>query len=139
MPSQSFQELILKRLIALLPFLLFAANLSAATSNVAFICGDDLNDWVGCMNGHPQARTSAIDSLAARGTLFTNAHCQAPICGPSRASFLLGRHPHETGLYDQPRGKAKMIDDAKAGYHPAVGFGAVNAWFTEFYAELQED
>ena len=87
---------------------------SAVQPNVLFICVDDLNDWVGCLGGHPQAKTPYIDALAARGTLFDNAHCQAPICGPSRASFLSGRYPHETGLYDQPRSKqGKMIDDAK--------------------------
>ena len=80
--------------------------------NVLLICIDDLNDWVGCMGGHPQAKTPNIDAIAARGTLFTNAHCQSPICGPSRASFLSGRYPHETGLYNQPRSKKmKMVDD----------------------------
>ena len=44
--------------------------------NVLFITIDDLNDWVGCLGGHPQARTPNIDRLASRGTLFTNAHCQ---------------------------------------------------------------
>jgi arylsulfatase A-like enzyme len=86
---------------------------AAPPKNVLLICVDDLNDWIGCMGGHPQAKTPAMDDLAAQGTLFTNAHCQAPICGPSRASFLSGRYPHETGLYDQPRGKGKMIDDVK--------------------------
>ncbi len=43
-----------------------------------------------------------MDALASRGTLFTNAHCQAPICGPSRASLLTGRYPSSTGLYVQP-------------------------------------
>ena len=85
---------------------------AAKRPNVLFIAVDDLNDWVGCLGGHPQAHTPNIDRLAARGTNFTNAHCQAPICGPSRASFLSGRYPFETGLYDQPRGKAKMVDDA---------------------------
>ena len=102
-----------KRLIALTSFCLLATSLAAAPrKNVLFICVDDLNDWVGCMGGHPQAKTPVMDALAAQGTLFKNAHCQAPICGPSRASFLSGRYPHETGLYDQPRGKGKMIDDA---------------------------
>lgn len=101
----------MKKLIALLALALTAINLSAAPKNVLFICVDDLNDWVGCMGGHPQAKTPYMDALAARGTLFKNAHCQAPICGPSRASFLSGRYVHETGLYDQPRGKGKMIDD----------------------------
>ena len=72
--------------------------------NVLLIAIDDLNDWVGCLDGHPQAKTPNIDRLARRGTLFTNAHCQGPICGPSRASFLSGLYPHTTGIYDQPDG-----------------------------------
>lgn len=55
--------------------------------NVLLIAVDDLNDWVGCLEGHPQAKTPNIDRLARRGTLFTNAHCQAPLCNPSRSSF----------------------------------------------------
>ena len=31
--------------------------------------------------------------------LFTNAHCQAPICNPSRVSMLTGRYPSTTGVY----------------------------------------
>ena len=72
------------------------------TPNVLFIAIDDLNDWVGCLGGHPQATTPNIDRIAARGTLFTNAHCQGPICGPSRASLLSGLYPHSTGVYQQP-------------------------------------
>ena len=53
--------------------------------NVLFIAVDDLNDWVGCLGGHPQARTPHLDRLAERSVLFSNAHCQAPICNPSRA------------------------------------------------------
>lgn len=60
---------------------------------------DDLNDWVGCLGGHPQAKTPNIDRLAKMGTLFTNAHCQSPVCNPSRASMMTGRYPHSTGIY----------------------------------------
>ena len=35
--------------------------------NVLFIAIDDLNDWVGCLGGHPQVRTPNIDRLARRG------------------------------------------------------------------------
>ncbi len=99
-------------------FVVFAGTLDLpaeaappARPNVLFIAIDDLNDWVGCLGGQPQTRTPHIDRLAERGTLFTNAHCQGPICGPSRASLLSGLYSHTTGVYQQPRGSA-MRDDA---------------------------
>ncbi len=84
-----------------LPFLSPAEE---APPNVLFIAIDDLNDWIGCLKTHPQVQTPNIDRLADRGTLFTNAHCQAPICGPSRASLLSGLYPFTTGIYQQPTG-----------------------------------
>lgn len=44
-------------------------------------------------------RTPHLAALAARGTTFQRAYCQAPICNPSRASFLTGRRPTSTGVY----------------------------------------
>ena len=67
--------------------------------NILLISIDDLNDWTSSLGGHPQAKTPNIDRLADRGTLFSNAHCQSPVCNPSRASMLTGRHPHTSGIY----------------------------------------
>jgi arylsulfatase A-like enzyme len=67
--------------------------------NVVLIAIDDLNDWIGCMGGHPQAQTPNMDRLAKRGVLFTNAHCQSPVCNPSRASMMSGVYPETSGLY----------------------------------------
>lgn len=67
--------------------------------NVLFIVIDDLNDWVGCLGGHPQAQTPNMDRLAARGVVFTNAHVQAPLSNPSRSSVLTGFRPSSTGIY----------------------------------------
>ena len=67
--------------------------------NVLMIAVDDLNDWLGCLGGHPQAKTPHIDRLARRGVLFANAHCQAPICNPSRVSLLTGTLPSSSGIY----------------------------------------
>jgi arylsulfatase A-like enzyme len=67
--------------------------------NVLFIFCDDLNDSVEGFGGHPQARTPNLDELAGEGIRFTNAHSADPICGPSRASFLTGIYPHNSGLY----------------------------------------
>lgn len=81
-----------------------------ARKNVLFIAVDDLNDWVGCLGGHPQVKTPHIDGLAARGTVFTSAHCQAPLCNPSRSSLLTGLRPSTTGIY----GLAPGIRDVEA-------------------------
>ncbi len=79
---------------------LVAASLEAAERpNILFIAIDDLNDWIGCLEGHPQAQTPRMDALAAQGTLFTNAHCQTPLCNPSRTSLMLSRRPTSTGIY----------------------------------------
>ena len=67
--------------------------------NVLFIAIDDQNDWIGCLGGHPQIKTPNIDSLAARGTLFLNAHCQSPLCNSSRTSLMTGLRPSTTGIY----------------------------------------
>ena len=67
--------------------------------NVLFISIDDLNDWLGCYGGHPQVQTPHIDRFAQQGVLFSNAHCQAPICNPSRVSMFLGKLPSTTGMY----------------------------------------
>src|SRR5204862_2355242 len=88
---------------SLLAVLFLAAAQAFAASvpkpNVLFIAIDDQNDWIGCLGGHPQVKTPHLDALAARGTLFTSAHCQAPLCHPSRSSLLTGLRPSTTGIY----------------------------------------
>ncbi len=90
----------LRILLSTLMFLgVLHRSAAAERPNVVFVAIDDLNDWVGCLGGHPQVQTPHIDQLAARGVNFTNAHCQAPICNPSRISMLLGKLPSTTGHY----------------------------------------
>lgn len=67
--------------------------------NVLFIAVDDLNTWLGAFGGYSNSKTPNIDRLAAQGVIFTNAHCQAPLCGPSRASIMTGLRPSTTGIY----------------------------------------
>ena len=67
--------------------------------NVLFIAIDDLNDWTGMLKGNPQARTPHMDRLASKGMVFTNAHCAAPACGPSRSALMSGVRPSTSGNY----------------------------------------
>jgi arylsulfatase A-like enzyme len=93
-----------------MPLLLFVALVAVPTTviaapdalqhpNVVFIICDDLNDYVEGFDGHPQAVTPNIATLAASGVRFTQAHCNVPICGPSRASLFTGIYPHHSGCY----------------------------------------
>ena len=66
------------------------ADAKTARPNVLFIAVDDLNDWIGCLGGHPQAKTPNIDRLASRGMLFEQAYCSAPLCNPSRMATMTG-------------------------------------------------
>ncbi len=65
--------------------------------SVLFLALDDLNDWIGPLDGHPGVLTPHLDRLAARGTVFTRAYCQAPACNPSRSSLLTGVEVWTTG------------------------------------------
>jgi len=90
-----------------------SANALSRRPNVLMIAIDDLNDWVGCLGGHPQARTPQMDRLASRGTVFLNAHVQSPLCNPSRASLMTGLRPSTTGIY----GLAPGIREVEALKH----------------------
>ena len=68
--------------------------------NIIFILADDLGiPNVGCY-GADKYKTPNIDKLASAGIRFTNAYT-APLCGPSRAMILTGRHLFRTGATNQ--------------------------------------
>jgi arylsulfatase A-like enzyme len=83
------------------------SNLSAP--NVLFIAVDDLNDWIGCLGGHPQALTPNMDRLAKRGVLFSNAHCASPACNPSRAAIFSGLMPRVTKVWSNDSGSLEKV------------------------------
>lgn len=85
--------------IALILSILHSHAVALEQPNVLLIAVDDLNDWIGCLGGHPQAHTPNMDRLARRGMLFTSAHCASPACNPSRASVFSGMMPWKTGVW----------------------------------------
>ena len=120
--------------IAFLILATCSALLAAPTRpNVLFLCVDDMNDWVGFLGGYPgKVHTPNLDRLAARGTVFTNAHCAAPVCCPSRAAVLSGLLPTTTGIYNNqqwwkpnlPNLRTIPIHFRESGYH-TIGAGKI--------------
>ena len=101
MSYSAFRRRVILGLVCLMASAAGVLSVQAAEErrDVVFIVLDDLNDWVGVLGGHPQSETPNIDALAARGVLFSNAHCNAPTCNPSRKSFLSGLYPKSNGKY----------------------------------------
>ena len=121
------------RLIVTLLLLDFTLVGWAKKPNVLLIVCDDLNDYVETLGGHPQTKTPHIRKLMESGVSFTQAHCNIPICNPSRASFATGIYPHTSqqfGFEDWDKNEIlknsrTMMDHfGKNGYH-TLGTGKV--------------
>lgn len=84
-----------------------------STPNVVIIYADDLGYGdVGCF-GSEDVRTPHLDRLAARGLTLTNWYSNSPVCSPSRAALLTGKHPVNAGVQEilgGKRGTAGMPD-----------------------------
>jgi len=66
--------------------------------NVLLILADDLG-YADCgFTGSLDVLTPNIDTLAAAGVVFTDAHVSASVCAPSRAGLLTGRYQQEFGF-----------------------------------------
>ncbi len=99
--------------------------------NVLLIVVDDLNTMLGCY-GDRVVRSPNIDRLAARGVRFDRAYSQYPLCHPSRVSFLSGRRPEASGVYDFTTPVRTALPDAvmlprffrQQGYYSA-GIGKI--------------
>ena len=97
------KQLNLILVIGLSLFFIYSESEASRKPNVVFIIADDLNDSINGFGGHPQAHTPNLDRLAKMGVRFTNAHCNAPMCAPSRPSLLSGIYPHRSGMVDGRR------------------------------------
>ena len=93
--------------------------------NILFIPVDDLNHWVGYTGRNPQSKTPNIDRLSKMGVSFSNAHCAAPACEPTRASLFSGLRPSTSGCYLNGHSWKKYVKEGiclnatfkKSGYY----------------------
>jgi arylsulfatase A-like enzyme len=72
---------------------------AAVKPNIVFILTDDQGWFDLGANGNPHVETPNIDQLAAEGVRFTHFYA-SPVCTPTRASLMTGRHYQRTGAVD---------------------------------------
>lgn len=73
---------------------------SAEDPNIVFILVDDLG-WkdLGCY-GSEFYDTPNLDKLASRSVRFTSAYAASPVCSPTRAALMTGKHPARVNITD---------------------------------------
>lgn len=98
-----------------------AARETADRPNVILIVADDLG-WadLGCQGGDFY-RTPRLDRLAAEGRRFTQAYAASPVCSPTRAALMTGRHPARLHLTDWLPGRPDRPDQRL--WRPALASG----------------
>jgi len=96
-------------------------------------CEDNNVNWVGCY-GNPHADTPNIDKLATEGFQYMHAYANAPVCAPSRSTWITGIHAVSMGTlpmrsrYDIPHDQIKYYPD----YLKAAGYYCSNARKTDY-------
>ncbi len=89
-------------LICLIAFLFFSSNSCTRTSktspNMVFIMTDDQGYRDAGFMGHPHLQTPNLDAMANNGLRLDRFYAN-PVCSPTRASFLTGRHPNRTAVF----------------------------------------
>ncbi len=75
--------------------------------NILFVISDDLNDYIEGYNSSLNTLTPNLNELRENGTVFLNAYASAPICAPSRTSFLTGKDLAYTNVYKNTDGDYK--------------------------------
>lgn len=68
--------------------------------NILLIMADQHNYKIAGCYGHKTIITPNIDALADSGCVLDTAYCPSPLCAPSRAAMMAGRHVHHIGAWD---------------------------------------
>ena len=82
-------------LLAAWSLFLPAAYAQSERPNIVLIISDDQGAGDYSFLGHPHIKTPHIDHLTKESLLFTRAFVPTSLCGPSLASIITGRYPHQ--------------------------------------------
>ncbi len=74
--------------------------MTAKAPNILIVMADQMAPAFLPIHGHALTRAPHMQALAGSGVVFESAYCNSPLCSPSRASFMSGRLPSSTRVYD---------------------------------------
>ena len=66
--------------------------------NVILVMADDLGWGDVAYNGNQIVKTPSLDAMASSGLKLNRFYAAAPVCSPTRASCLTGRHPYRVKI-----------------------------------------
>ncbi len=72
---------------------------SASRPNIVLIMADDQSWGETGYNGHPHVRTPVLDEMARTGLRLDRFYAGSPVCSPTRASVMTGRHANRSGAF----------------------------------------
>ncbi|MDF1570358.1 MAG: sulfatase [Bacteroidales bacterium] len=114
---------------------LFSARTRAGERpNILWLTSEDNNiQWVGCY-GNEFAGTPNIDALSMEGFRYTHSYANAPVCAPSRSTWITGMHALSTGTHNMR--SRYVIPHDQVGYYPdylkAAGYYVSNGKKTDY-------
>ena len=72
---------------------------AAEQPNIVLVMADDQGWGDMAYNGHPKLKTPHFDKAAAEALRMDRFYAAAPVCSPTRASVITGRHPNRMGVF----------------------------------------
>ncbi|MBE2213501.1 MAG: sulfatase-like hydrolase/transferase [Opitutaceae bacterium] len=99
-----------------------AASMSDIRPNIVLIMSDDQGWADTAYNGHPDLKTPVLDEMARTGLRFDRFYAASPMCSPTRASVMTGRHANRSGAFwpnwsTRPEEVTLAHVLQRAGYH----------------------
>lgn len=129
------------RILTMLFLLMTAAASAEDRPNILWLtCEDNNVNWVGCY-GNPHADTPNIDALAAEGFQYMHCYANAPVCAPSRSTWITGIHALSMGTH--PMRSRYPIPHDRISYYPDLlkkaGYYVGNATKTDYNIGGRDD
>lgn len=130
----------MKKLTTLLFVFCLAAN-AQTKPNVILMMADDLGWGDVGFNGNQIIKTPHLDRMASEGVKFTRFYAAAPVCSPTRASCLTGRHPFRTGVFNANTGILRPEELTLAEILREQGYatGHFGKWHLGTFSKTEKD